>query len=108
MFGINKKLNLSGDEKISDFPKTFNKLVQIVERLIDVVLVLLVATITLLVEVFFSSTIAQTFSIIHISWSQIPEGYKLLILGLPLAVIASILSHVINRKYIDPLLNKKQ
>lgn len=51
MKSIKEELSINGDEKISDFPKKFNHLVRIVEKLVNAVSLLLVILITLVVQV---------------------------------------------------------
>ena len=106
MKSIKKELSLSGDEKISDFPRKFNKLVRIVEELVNAVSLLLALFVAFLAQTFFSGGLTQLFWLFNINWNGISEGYQLLILGFPLTIFAGILIHVINKKYIDPLLIK--
>lgn len=101
-----KHLNLSGEEKISDFPKKFNKLLNIVERLIYITSLLFALVITPIINTLLSGQISYILNIFDIAWNKLSEGYQLLILGLPIMIIGGIVTHFINKKYIDPLFNK--
>lgn len=101
-----KHLNLSGEEKISDFPKKFNKLLNIVERLIYVVSLIFAILITSILNSVFSEQIFYVSNIFNIGWNKLSEGYQLLLLGLPIMIIGEVIAHLINKKYIDPLLNR--
>ncbi len=101
---LSEELLLSGSDKVSDFPKKFNKLVRIVEKLVNVVSVLLAILITFLAQSFFSGQLTLFFGIFNINWGGLSEGYQLLILGFPLTILAGILIHIVNKRYVDPLI----
>ena len=108
MKSIKEKLSLSSDERISGFPKKFNELVRIVEKLVNVVSFLLAILIALLAQSFLSGGLSQIFGFFNINWSGLSEEHQLLLLGFPLTVLAGILINVINKKYINPLLIKSR
>ncbi len=105
---IEEELGLDGEDKISDFPKKFNRLLRIVERLIRAISFLLAIDITFLIQAFLSGKLAQIFIFFNIDWNKFSEGYQLLILGIPITIITGVTIHFINKKYIDPLFSKKK
>ncbi|MDP3999266.1 MAG: hypothetical protein Q8P76_01570 [bacterium] len=101
-----KSLGINGDEKISDFPKKFNKLLNIIERLIYVVSLIFAILITLILNSVFFEQISYVSNFFNIGWNKLSEGYQLLLLSLPIMIIGGVITHIINKKYIDSLLNR--
>jgi hypothetical protein len=55
MKNIKEELSLNKNEKISDFPEKFNKLVRIVNKLVRIVLFLFLTIPVFLIQIFYSS-----------------------------------------------------
>lgn len=105
---IKEDLTLSGKDKISEFPHKFNKLLGVVERLVSAVSFLLAAVATLLIQAVFEGKLVQFFASFNFNWSDLSEGYQLLILGVPIAILVGVGTHFVNKKYIDPLVERKR
>ncbi len=81
---------------------------RIIERLVIVVSVLFALTFTFLIYILFSKEIVDVSNFLfRFEWDQLSEGYQLLFLGIPFTIISTVIGHVINKKYIDPLFSIK-
>lgn len=96
---------LDPKEQLSDFPKKYNRLVKVVKRLSIAVLILGITILILESKWFFSNEINTFYNFFGVKWSQLTEGYKIFLLGLPATLVIMILGHFIN-KAIDRLLIK--
>jgi len=105
MVATQEEFYLSGDDKLSDFPQKYNRLVKAVERLFYVTTLLAVVLLLIEIMIFFPWWINNVFNFFRLTWwNHLSEGYKILILSILLVPITGIITHVINKKYIDPLL----
>lgn len=99
-------LKISSKEKISDFPLKFNKLIVVVERIVYIVSVISAIVLTLILRSLLFSPISHALNLLNFNWGNLSEGYQLLFLGVPMTIIAGIATHFINKKYIDPILER--
>ena len=106
MKNIKDELSISGKDKLSDFPEKFNKLVEIVERLVNVVSFLLAVIIAILGQVLLSGKLGRIFDYFNIDWNSLSEAYQILVLGIPVGIVTIVVANFINKKYIDPLIEE--
>ena len=106
MLETSKETLLNSKEKLSDFPRKYNRLVRQVSRLNYAVIFLGVAQILVELRVFYPTVVDNLSSVLRLNWGQLSEGSRLLIIGVPATIFAAVVAHIINKRFIDPLLTK--